>query len=330
MYVLKIVILLFCVISGYIFFNKVFQDTGYATIGAFVGFGLGFIAIVIRDIVVKVPIKYFIGGFLGFAVAMSPLYFFTSYLDNPNWSVEFLGYTLGFRLIMGILLAYIGISVGIEKSKNIKLPFLDEKKAEKGLRIPKVLDTSVLIDGRITEVIESGFLEGPFIVPQFVIKELQTLSDSLDPVKRSKGRRGLDVITKIQKISNEIEISDVDFFRIKEVDLKLVTLAKKVGGKIVTIDYNLSKVAELQGIYNLNLNILANALKHSLIAGETISVYIIKEGKEPGQGVAYLDDGTMIVVEDGKKFVGQKMEVEVKSVLQTPSGRIIFSHLKNS
>lgn len=330
MYVFKVIILLFSVVSGYFFFNKIFHDSGYATLGGFLGFGLGFLTIIVRDIIVKVPLKYFIGGFLGFAVAMSPLYFFTSYLDNPNWSVEFLGYTLGFRLIMGILLAYIGISVGVEKSKNIKLPFLDEKKGEKATRIPKVLDSSVLIDGRIVEIIESGFLEGPFVVPQFVIKELQALSDSLDPVKRNKGRRGLDVIARIQKISNEIEISDIDFFRIKEVDLKLVTLAKKIGGKLVTIDYNLSKVAELQGIFNLNLNILANALKPSLISGEAINVYILKEGKEPGQGVAYLDDGTMIVVEDGKKFVGQKVDVEVKSVLQTPSGRIIFSQIKNS
>ncbi len=329
MYVIKVCLLIFSSLSGYFFFNKIFHETGYATLGGFAGFGLGLLAIIIRDIILRVSLKYFIGGFLGFAIAMSPLYFFTSYLDNPNWSVEFLGYTLGFRLITGILLAYIGISVGIEKSKSIKLPFLDEKKTENAPRLPKVLDTSVLIDGRIIEIIESGFLEGPFIVPQFVIKELQTLSDSLDPVKRNKGRRGLDVISRMQKVSNEVEISDIDFFRIKEVDLKLVSLAKKLGGKLVTTDYNLSKVAELQGIFNLNLNILANALKPSLIAGETLVVYILKEGKEPGQGVAYLDDGTMIVVEDGKKFVGQKVEVEVKSVLQTPSGRIIFSQIKN-
>lgn len=329
MYVFKIIILIFSILSGYFFFHKIFNDTAYATLGGFVGFGLGFLTIIVRDVIVRVPIKYFVGGFLGFAVAMSPLYFFTSYLDNPNWSLEFLGYTLGFRFITGILLAYVGISVGIEKSKNVKLPFLDEKKTEKATRITKVFDTSVLIDGRVVEIIESGFLEGPFIVPQFVIKELQALSDSLDPVKRSKGRRGLDVIAKIQKITSELEISDIDFFRIKEVDLKLVSLAKKVGGKLVTTDYNLSKVAELQGIFNLNLNVLANALKPSLIAGETIVVYLLKEGKEPGQGVAYLDDGTMVVVEDGKKFVGQKVEVEVKSVLQTPSGRIIFSHIKS-
>lgn len=329
MQLIKIFVLLFSILSGYVFCNKIFKDVTYATLGGFVGFGLGFLAIILRDIIVRVQLKYFIGGFLGFAVAMSPLYFFTSYLDNPNWSVEFLGYTLGIRLIAGLLLAYIGISVGIEKAKNIKLPFLDEKKTEKGNRVPKVFDTSILIDGRIVEVIESGFLEGPFVVPRFVIKELQTLSDSLDHTKRAKGRRGLDILSQIQKISTELEISEIDFFRIREVDLKLISLAKKIGGKLVTMDYNLSKVAELQGIYNLNLNILANALKPSLIAGETLIVYILKEGKEPGQGVAYLEDGTMIVVEDGKQFIGQKIEVEVKSVLQTPSGRIIFSQIRN-
>lgn len=326
MYVIKLLILAFSTISGYIFFDSVLQGKGSA-LGLFVGFFLGLFAVIARDVIAKVPIKYFIGGFVGFALAMSPLYVFTAYLDNPKWSVEFLGYTLGLRFILGVLLAYIGVSVGIEKVKGQTIPFFEDKKSEKSERIPKVLDTSVLIDGRVPEIIESGFLEGPFIVPRFVIKELQILSDSADPIKRSKGRRGLDMIGRIQKISNEVDLSETDFFRIKEVDLKLVTLAKKLNGRLVTTDYNLSKVAELQGIHNLNLNVLANALKPSLIAGEIIVVYLLKEGKEPGQGVAYLDDGTMVVVEDGKKFIGQKIEVEVKSVLQTTSGRIIFTHI---
>lgn len=329
MVLIKSIVIVFSVISGFFFFDKVFHDSAYATLGGFVGLALGILTLVVRDIIARVPLKYFIGGFLGFAIAVSPLYFFTSYLDNPNWSVEFLGYTLGLRFITGILLAYIGISVGIEKSKNLKIPFFEEENTVKPLRVPKVLDTSCLIDGRISEIIETGFLEGPFVVPQFVIKELQVLADSTDPVKRNKGRRGLEVIGKIQKATNELNISDQDFLRIKEVDLKLVALAKKIGGKLITLDYNLSKVAELQGIQCLNINLLANSLKPSLVAGETLLVYILKEGKEPGQGVAYLEDGTMVVVEDGKKFVGQKVEVEVKSVLQTPSGRIIFTQLKS-
>jgi uncharacterized protein YacL len=326
-YVIKFLILVFSTVSGHLLFAGILKGTGNSALGLVAGFFLGLITIIIRDVIAKLPIKYLIGGFFGFLLAVSPLYFFTAYLDNPKWSVEFLGYTLGLRFIFGILLAYVGISVGIEKAKSQTIPFLDDKKSEKSDKITKVLDTSVLIDSRIPEIIESGFLEGPFIVPRFVIKELQILSDSADPIKRGKGRRGLDVIGRIQKISSEIEISDIDFFRIKEVDLKLVTLAKKLNGKLVTMDYNLSKVAELQGIHNLNLNVLANALKPSLVAGEVLVVFLLKEGKEPGQGVAYLDDGTMVVIEDGKKFIGQKVEVEVKSVLQTTSGRIIFTHI---
>lgn len=325
MYVIKTLIVLFSVVSGYIFFNSL--NIASPLMGVFLGFLLGIVTIIIRDAIAKIPIKFLLSAFIGFGVAISPLYFFTAYLSNPAFSIEILGYTLGLRFILAILLGYIGISVAIEKVRNIYIPFLEEKKKEEKPRIPKILDTSVLIDGRIAEIVESGFLEGPFIIPQFVIKELQTIADSQDPTKRNKGRRGLDVIAKLQKISHEIEIVDIDFFRIKEVDLKLISLAKKYNGKIVTIDYNLSKVAELQGIHCLNLNILANALKPSLVAGETLTVFVIKEGKEMGQGVAYLDDGTMVVVEDGKKFIGQKIDVEVKSVLQTSSGRIIFTHV---
>lgn len=326
MYVIKILVLIFSTLSGYFFFGLIFKGS-HNLLGLFSGFVLGLLTIIIRDVIAKVPIKYFVGAFIGFVLSISPLFFFTGYLNNPALSIDFLGYTLGIRFILGVLLAYIGISIGIEKIKNITIPFVEDKKDFKGERIPKVIDTSILIDGRISDIIESGFLEGPFVVPRFVVKELQVLADSMDPVKRAKGRRGLDVLSNIQKVTHDLEISEVDFFRIKEVDLKLVTLAKKLNGKIVTMDYNLSKVAELQGIQNLNLNILANALKPSLVAGEVINVFLLKEGKEPGQAVAYLDDGTMIVVENGKKFIGQKIDVEVKSVFQTPSGKIIFAHI---
>lgn len=325
MYVVKVLILIFSTISGYYFFDLLFKGS-HKFLGLFSGFILGFLTIIIRDVIAKVPIKYFIGAFIGFVVSISPLFFLTGYLNNPALSIDFLGYTLGVRFILGVLLAYIGISIGVEKIKNVTIPFIEDKKESLGERTAKVLDTSILIDGRIKDIIESGFLEGPFIVPRFVIKELQTLADSMDPIKRAKGRRGLDVLSDIQKTTKDLQISEVDFFRIKEVDLKLVSLAKKLNGKIVTMDYNLSKVAELQGIQNLNLNMLANALKPSLVAGEVINVFLLKEGKEPGQAVAYLDDGTMIVIENGKKFIGQKIDVEVKSVLQTPSGKIIFAH----
>lgn len=327
MYVVKFIILIFSSISGYIFFKSIQLKEYSPVLGLISGFFLGVFTLIIRDIIAKVPIKYFLAAFFGFAVAVSPIYFFTAYLNNPAFSVEILGYTLGVRFILAVLLGYIGISVAIEKVKNINIPFLEDKKKEEKPRIPKILDTSIIIDGRIADIVESGFLEGPFVIPQFVIKELQIISDSQDPIKRSKGRRGLEIIAKLQKISLDVEIVDIDFIRIKEVDLKLVSLAKKMNAKLITMDYNLSKVAELQGINCLNINILANALKPVLVSGETLSVFVLKEGKESGQGVAYLDDGTMIVVEDGKKFIGQKVDVEVKSVLQTSSGRIIFTHV---
>lgn len=326
MYVIKVLVIIFSTLSGYYFFDLLVKGA-HKSFGLFAGFLLGLFTIIIRDMIAKVPIKYFVGAFVGFILSISPLFFFTGYLNNPALSIDFLGYTLGIRFILGVLLAYIGISIGIEKIKNVTIPFVDEKKEFRGERIPKVIDTSILIDGRITDIIETGFLEGPFVVPRFVIKELQILSDSIDPVKRAKGRKGLEVLSNIQKLTKDLEISEIDFFRIKEVDLKLVTLAKKLNAKIITMDYNLSKIAELQGIQNLNLNILANALKPSLVAGEVINVFLLKEGKEPGQAIAYLDDGTMIVVENGKKFIGQKIDVEVKSVLQTPSGKIIFSQI---
>jgi len=211
------------------------------------------------------------------------------------------------------------------------LPFdQSASKAKAGtLPIPKLLDTSVIIDGRIADLCETGFIEGRFIIPQFILQELQHISDSADSLKRARGRRGLDILNHIQKSSDmEVTITEEDFPHIKEVDAKLVELAKKIQARIITNDLNLNKVAELQGVRVLNINDLSNAIKPVVLPGETIRVFVLKEGKEAGQGVAYLDDGTMIVVDNAKRCIGKNVDVVVTSVLQTSAGRMIFTRLK--
>lgn len=195
----------------------------------------------------------------------------------------------------------------------------------------KILDTSVIIDGRIVDICKTDFLEGIILVPEFVLEELRHIADSTDVLKRNRGRRGLDVLHKIQKEMHiPVEIYEGDFEDIAEVDSKLVKLAKLLNGKIITNDYNLNKVCELQGVSVLNINELANAVKPVVLPGEEMQAQIIKDGKEAGQGVAYLEDGTMIVVEGGKKHIGETLDLQVTSVLQTAAGRMIFAKPKNS
>src|ERR1044071_2278407 len=189
----------------------------------------------------------------------------------------------------------------------------------------KILDTSVIIDGRIADVCETGFLDGTLVIPQFVLKELQLVADSGDSLKRTRGRRGLDILQKIQKMSGvDVTISDIDFPEVREVDLKLIELGRTLQGKIVTNDFNLNKVAQLRGIEVLNINELANALKPVVLPGEFMKVFILKEGKEYNQGVAYLDDGTMVVVDNARRMISKNIDVVVTSVLQTTAGKMIF------
>jgi uncharacterized protein YacL len=234
-----------------------------------------------------------------------------------------------YSLVYGVC-GYIGLRIGLKKGEEFHLP--GWKPFSKGLprgENTKILDTSVIIDGRIADITETGFVEGPLLIPQFVLSELQHIADSSDPVKRTRGKRGLEVLHHIQKQVNvDVRIVDNDYPAVKEVDAKLIELAKEVRGKIVTNDSNLNKVAELQGIVVLNINELANSLKPVVLPGEEMNVKILKEGKEMGQGVAYLDDGTMIVVDNGRRQIGKTIDVIVTSILQTPAGRMIFARLK--
>ncbi len=243
-----------------------------------------------------------------------------------NQSILLQSATLQFlRLAIPLLGAYIGFLIGIAKANLIKLDFLGLSSDLTAASLLKLLDTSVLIDGRIADIAESGFLDGQLVVPQFVLHELQLVADSADSAKRNRGRRGLDVVQRLQKMPHvELEVSARDFPIIREVDRKLIEFAKQENAKIVTNDFNLNKLAQVQGVAVLNINELANSLKPIVLPGEIMRVFILKEGKEHNQGVAYLDDGTMVVVDNARRLISKTVDVTVTSVLQTTAGKMIF------
>jgi uncharacterized protein YacL len=294
-----------------------------------IGLVIGILVILFERGVKRVPLKVVIGGAIGLVLGLMLANllisaFFTALLERLE--VDFSGYVL-----INSAFGYLGLILGIKKGKEFELARLPwfSKGLSPGTNGHKVLDTSVIIDGRIADICDTGFMEGTFIIPQFILQELRHIADSSDPLKRGRGRRGLDVLNRIQKQANlEVKIVDQDYPKIQEVDAKLIALAKDINAKIITNDFNLNKVAELQGIPVLNINQLFNALKPVVLPGEIMNVKILKEGKEPGQGVAYLDDGTMVVVDNAKKHMGKNVEVSVTSVLQTTAGRMIFTILK--
>ena len=246
-------------------------------------------------------------------------------------------------VLLELIAAIIGAEIFIKKRDDISSTLLifkknnirdkeKEKKSKGSIKsTAKVLDTSVIIDGRIFDLCKTGFIEGTLVIPSFVLDELRHISDSSDSLKRNRGRRGLDILNKIQKeLEIETEIWEGDFKEIAEVDSKLLKLAQKLNGKVITNDFNLNKVAEFQGVPVLNINDLANAIKPVVLPGEEMKIVVIKDGKESTQGIGYLDDGTMIVVEGGRKFIGEEIFVIVTSVLQTSAGRMIFAKPKDN
>jgi uncharacterized protein YacL len=287
------------------------------------GLGLAGVAVLfewlLRDLALTSLLGALIGGGIGLAMALgvgTALF----WADHNNERVAFLD---GFLLL---LLPYLGLVLGgrngewLEPARLIGL-----FRATGPQRRYKILDTSVIIDGRIADLCDTGFVDGTLVIPQFVLKELQLVADSADSMKRNRGRRGLDILQKVQKMSGvEVTISDVDYPEVREVDLKLIELARTLQGKIVTNDFNLNKVAQLRGVEVLNINELANALKPVVLPGEVMKVFILKEGKEYNQGVAYLDDGTMVVVDNARKMISKTIDVVVTSVLQTTAGKMIF------
>jgi uncharacterized protein YacL len=314
-------LLVVAIISAAGYFFPPFQISRYY--GILAGFLLSVLFIYLETRIRKSQFKVIWSGTLGtFAGVLIGWGLGSIYQNITQEDVT----TTFIRIFFLTVMPYIGFLVGTRKHEWLDPTYLSSFFREESTgRIYKILDTSVIIDGRISDISNTAFIEGDLVVPQFILKELQLVADSADSVKRQRGRRGLDVLDQLQKSSRaSVVITEVDFPDIKDVDSKLIELAKHMDAKIITNDFNLNKIAQLQGVAVLNINELANALKPVVLPGETINVFILKEGKEKDQGVAYLDDGTMVVVDNSRKMIGQNVEITVTSVLQTTVGKMIF------
>ena len=287
------------------------------------GLGAGVLIVAAESRLKDAAVTHLLGGLIGLAIGLwlaRTIVLALAWSNTTNTQVQFL------HGLVVVVLPFLGMMMGARRGEWLEparlVSLFKDARPQKRYRI---LDTSVIIDGRIADVVETGFLDGTLVVPQFVLKELQFVADSADPLKRNRGRRGLDILQRMQKMAGvEVQISDIDFPQVKEVDLKLIELARTLLGRIVTNDFNLNKVAQLRGVEVLNINELANALKPVALPGELMNVFILKEGKEQNQGVAYLDDGTMVVVDNARSRIGRHMDIAVTSVLQTTAGRMIF------
>ena len=296
-------------------------------INGMTGFAIGALAVLLEWRLRRVPVRILTGGVSGLLLG-SAIGFVVMRFVGPELSGRSTGISIDLlRPLVLVILAYAGCVIGGHKAEAFKPEqlrglFKDQPAAAK---THKLLDTSVIIDGRIADVAETGFLDGVLVVPQFVLRELQYVADSSDPLKRNRGRKGLDILQRIKKNPNvNVVVTEADVPEVKEVDQKLIELARAMSAKIITNDFNLNKVAQLSGIEVLNINELANSLKPVVLPGETMKVFIVKEGKEQDQGVAYLDDGTMVVVNAASRQVGKTVDVTVTSVVQTAAGKMFF------
>jgi uncharacterized protein YacL len=296
-----------------------FHTTPWQAAAGGIVIGLAIIVFEIR--LEKISLKRLIGAAAGSVLGIVGAFLFSLVLAKAD-ADPFL------QVVVLLLMTYVGLIVGAQKGDMLNLSALGgifggEKSGSK--RSFKILDTSVIIDGRIADIAETGFLDGVLVIPQFVLRELQLVADSADSMKRNRGRRGLDILQRIQKMAHlNVQIVEEDFPQVREVDMKLIELAKIYDCKIITNDFNLNKVAQLHGVEVLNINELANSLKPIVLPGETMRVFILKEGKEYNQGVAYLDDGTMVVVDNAKRMISKTVDIAVTSVLQTTAGKMIF------
>jgi uncharacterized protein YacL len=299
-------------------------------------FGLSGVSAVVLGLVGALGIIYFerrlrtatlkrlIGAAIGSILGIIGAVLISHVLENTEFDKNTLSFIKVFILF---LMTYVGLVVGANKGDFLNLAALGgifggERPAK---RVYKIFDTSVIIDGRVADICETGFMDGILLIPHFVLRELQQVADSADALKRNRGRRGLDILQRIQKMSGiTVQFVENDYPAVRDVDMKLIELAKEFEAKIVTNDFNLNKVAQLRGVEVLNINELANALKPVYLPGETMKVFILKEGKEFNQGIAYLDDGTMVVVDNARKMIGKTIDSSVTSVLQTTAGKMIF------
>ena len=289
-------------------------------IAAGAGAVIGAVVVLFEIRLEKISLKRLIGAAAGSVLGIAGAFLMSLVISKAD-APPFL------QVALLLVMTYVGLIVGASKGDMLNLAALGgifggEKSSKKS---HKILDTSVIIDGRIADIAETGFLDGVLVIPQFVLRELQLVADSADSMKRNRGRRGLDILQRVQKMAHlTVQIVEEDFPQVREVDMKLIELAKVYDCKVVTNDFNLNKVAQLHGVEVLNINELANSLKPIVLPGETMRVFILKEGKEYNQGVAYLDDGTMVVVDNAKRLISKTIDITVTSVLQTTAGKMIF------
>ncbi|HXN20876.1 MAG TPA: PIN domain-containing protein [Candidatus Binatus sp.] len=317
---IRVIFTAICVAAGFHF--RPFSVSKESGAAAGLLFALAVILFEVR--LRRASLRRLIGAAAGSILGILGAYFTTLVLSHTSMPESTRSF---FSLATFLVMAYTGLILGANKGDMLNLQALGGLfGSERSLKHSfKVLDTSVIIDGRVADIADAQFLDGTVIIPQFVLHELQLVADSADPLKRQRGRRGLEVLQRIQKMAHlEVQIVDEDFPQVPDVDLKLIELAKRYEAKIVTNDYNLNKVATLQGIDILNVNQLANALKPVVLPGETMRVFILREGKEYNQGVAYLDDGTMVVVDSARKMINKTIDITVTSVHQTTAGKMIF------
>ena len=330
----RIMLVLVSAILGFLIGKEYWHNDFLSYVGLLFGFTIGFIVVSVEKSMESISTKKILTGGIGLFIGL----FIINYITYQLFKSFFTGSDLGYitYAFVNFLAGYLGLIIGLRVADDFGIgtkqadskDFQVKNAGGEQCRNYKVIDTSSLIDGRILDVSKTGFIDGTFVIPTFVLHELQHIADSQDPLKRVKGRRGLDILKELREDKNiNIEFTDADYPNIKEVDAKLIAFAKEKNGKIITTDFNLNKVAQVRNIKVLNINDMVRALRPILLPGEIMTVLIAKEGREKNQGIAYMDDGTMVVVEDAMKLVGSELNVIVTSVLQTSSGRMIFARI---